>query len=271
MVELTCFSFSLDALVGAASLMREDTGAKTLDFSDTFSSVSGQERVKVDVCVTALFLIPLLLIPNMMDQGPELDLQITEAAATTNRPPHSHSYRPAPAQVTHYIVTPLPPTPPAFWRPHRNLTNLPQQSLVPNQDSYPRPIMTQFENNPISQEMSRPSTLATTRRTTSSTRRTTPTPAPLPLRVTTTRNPPLASIVEPLDNEDAETFKSDLWADIPVEPQPDITKVSNVIERQIQNVRERYEDMGVPRRFLTRDMIWKLIRGETKNSGFHFQ
>ena len=89
MVELTCFSFSLDALVGAASLLREDTGAKTLDLSDTFSSVSGQERVKVDVCVTALFLIPLFLIPNMMDQGPELDLQITEAAASTKTPPHS--------------------------------------------------------------------------------------------------------------------------------------------------------------------------------------
>ena len=269
MVELTCFSFSLDALVGAASLLREDTGAKTLDFSDTFSSVSGQERVKVDVCVTALFLIPLLLIPNMMDKGPELDLQITDTAATTKRP--SHSYRPAPAQVTHYIVTPIPPTPPAFWRPHRNLTNLAQDALIPNHNINPRPIVTQFDNIPISQEISRPATSATTRRTTSSTRKTTPTITPLPLRDTTTRSTPLAILAEPLDNEDAETFNSDLWADVPVEPQPDITKVSNVIERQIQNVRERYQDMGVPRKFLTRDMIWKLIRGEAKHSGFHFQ
>ena len=267
MVELTCFSFSLDALVGAASLLREDT-AKTLDFSDVFSTVNGQERVKIDVCVTALFLIPLLLIPNMMDQGPELDLQITDA--TGEKPSPSHSFRPAPGQVTHYIVTPLPPTPPAFWEPHRNLTDLPQQSLVPNHDINYRPIVTQFDKNP---QTKHPATLATTTRTTTySTRRTTPTIAPLiPISEKSTRYPPQAILAEPLDNEDAETFNSDLWADVPVEPQPDITKVSNVIERHIKNMKERYQDMGVPRKFLTRDMMWKLIRGEAKNSGFHFQ
>lgn len=256
MVELTCFSFPLDAL--------EDT-AKTLDFLDVFSNVNDQGRVKFDVCVTALILIPLLLIPNMMDQDPELDLQITDA--TKEKPSLSHSYRPAPAQVTHYIVTPLPPTPPAFWEPYRNLTDLPQQSLIPNHNLNNRPIMTQFDN--ILQKNSRPATLATTRTTSSSTRGTTI--ALLPLSEKSTRYPPQAILAEPLDNEDAETFNSDLWVDVPVEPQPDTTKVSNVIDRQIKNMSERYQDMGVTRKFLTRDMMWKLIRGEAKHSGFHFQ
>ena len=264
MVELTCFSFSLNPLLGVVSLLREETGAKTFDFSDSFSSVSDKEPVKFDVCVTALLLIPLLLLPNIIDQAPELDLQMTDESAQTEKP----FYRPAPAQVTHYIVTPLPPTPPTFWRPNRNITNLPQQSLTPSHNDHPRPIVTQFESNAFSQE--EPKLNPATTRTTTSTTRTTSLPL-TPLKKTSQQNQPPDSISKPLDNEDAETFKSDLWADVPVEPQPDITKVSNVIERQIQSVRERYQDMGVPRRFLTRDMIWKLIRGETKHSGFHFQ
>ena len=65
--------FAVDALVGAASLLREAgagtplLGART--FADVFASVEDQEAVKLDLCVTALFLIPLLFIPNMISQS----------------------------------------------------------------------------------------------------------------------------------------------------------------------------------------------------------
>ena len=77
MAEFTCFSYPLHSLIDVTSsvFMREasvDTditggGAKT--FFDSFSSVNDPEPIKIDVCVTALFLVPLLLIPNLINQN----------------------------------------------------------------------------------------------------------------------------------------------------------------------------------------------------------
>ena len=72
------------------------------------------------------------------------------------------------------------------------------------------------------------------------------------------------------DNKSVESAGGGLWADVPIEPQPDITGVSSLIERQINIARDKYQQMGVPRQYLTQDMIWKLLRGG-KNKNVHFQ
>ena len=78
MAEVTCFSYPLHSLMDVTSsvFMREAavvdtdiTGAKTFDLLDSFSNVNDPEPIKFDVCVTALFLVPLLLIPNLINQN----------------------------------------------------------------------------------------------------------------------------------------------------------------------------------------------------------
>lgn len=159
------------------------------------------------------------------------------------QPPASKPPQP-PGDYSHYTVTPLPPTPPAFWHPHRNLTSLPQQPIrVPAATS----------------RTSRPTSRTTTTATTTAAPVTTP-PRPSPAAV-----PGVGPATE-------ETFSSDLWTDAApaAGEQPDITQVPGVIERQIQAVRERYQKMGVPRQYLTSKMIFKLIRGGG-GQGFQFQ
>ena len=265
MVEITCFSYSLDALVGAASLLREAgagtplLGART--FADVFASVEDQEAVKLDLCVTALFLIPLLFIPNMisqsLDQVSIMHNNVTEHVLTMSpmQPPASKPPQP-PGDYSHYTVTPLPPTPPAFWHPHRNLTSLPQQPIR-------LPAATSLPQQPIRV----PAATSRTSRPTSRTTTTTTTAAPV-----TTPPRPSPAAVPGVGPATEETFSSDLWTDAASAAggQPDITQVPGVIERQIQAVRERYQKMGVPRQYLTSKMIFKLIRGGG-GQGFQFQ
>ena len=78
MIQLTCFSLPLDTLMfetvsalaqAEQSLVTGLTGgAKT--FSDTFADVSDDpDPVKLDVCVTLMLFLPLLFIPNLINQN----------------------------------------------------------------------------------------------------------------------------------------------------------------------------------------------------------
>ena len=187
-----------------------------------------------------------------------------------------------PQVISHYTVTPIPPTPPTFWEPHRNLTNLPQPQPLPIYPEKLTPnINVQEDFQPVNSNVFE--TLTPVKiPSPSTTRRTTTTTKPTTISTTTTRV--ISSEFEFIDNDDGpsvdyrndesdETFNSSLWVDVPTDadlPQPDIANVSNVIERQIQTMREKYQQMGVPRRYLTKDMIWKLIRGGG-GPGVHFQ
>ena len=174
------------------------------------------------------------------------------------QPPASKPPQP-PGDYSHYTVTPLPPTPPAFWHPHRNLTNLPQQPIR-------LPAATSLSQQPIRVPAATSRTSRPTSRTTTTTTTTT-TAAPV-----TTPPRPSPAAVPGVGPATEETFSSDLWTDTgsAAGEQPDITQVPGVIERQIQAVRERYQKMGVPRQYLTSKMIFKLIRGGG-GQGFQFQ
>ena len=175
-------------------------------------------------------------------------------------------------EILHYTVTPLPVTPPTVWTPHYPFKSTSNNPLRPATIA---DILTPVDSFLLTTERS-----TTTRRTTTTTRRTTTTAT----TASTTTEKQVVNDTEEIslltENQDLsltdqrtdQSFSSDLWVDVPVSgdlPQPDITGVSNVIERQIQNMRNRYVSMGVPRRYLTKNMIWKLIRGGHQ-PGFSF-
>ena len=75
-------------------------------------------HVSCDLCAPLLVILPLLFIPNM--------LPVPEEAL----PPPTPRPTAAPALLATYTIRPRPPTPPAFHRPHRNMTGLtPDQPL----------------------------------------------------------------------------------------------------------------------------------------------
>ena len=73
---------------------------------------------KADLCAPLLVLLPLFFLPNVLTK---LDDSLTP---TPPAPPPTTS---PPALLAQYTIRPGPPTPPSFWRPHRNLTGLSQQ------------------------------------------------------------------------------------------------------------------------------------------------
>ena len=71
---------------------------------------------------------------------------------------------------------------------------------------------------------------------------------------------------------ETENYETGLWVD--VLPEPESPSSSPGLERQVQRLRAHYLQMGVPRSYLTDQMIWKLMQargGQSDDEGFHFQ
>ena len=166
--------------------------------------------------------------------------------------------------LSYYTVTPLPltqPTPQSVWRPHQPH---PQPHPPPHPQPHPqphRPINPYPDNH-----NSKRSTVRTTARTPSTTTSTTTTTA-RPSEILTQGGTTFGSaegekITE--ETEQSQDYETGLWVDVSTEPG---------LEGQVQRLRAQYLQMGVPRNYLTDQMIWKLMQargGQSDDEGFHF-
>ena len=160
--------------------------------------------------------------------------------------------------LSHYTVTPLPPTPPtpqSVWRPHQPL---PPAQVQPQPLPQYRPPPS---SSPHSHLTARPSTAPPTA------------PSPAQTILTSTDNGGDLGLTETSDSSgDYETgdYETGLWVDVPTQPEP-VSSSAEAVRQELEDVREHYVRMGVPRSYLTDQMIWKLMqaRGQTEKS-FHF-
>ena len=170
--------------------------------------------------------------------------------------------------LSHYTVTPLPPTPPtpqSVWRPHQPL---PPAQVQPQPLPQYRPPPS---SSPHSDLTARPTTAPPTA------------PSPAQTFLTSTDNGGDLGLTETSDSSgdyetgdyetgDYETgdYETGLWVDVPTQPEP-VSSSAEPVRLELEDVREHYVRMGVPRSYLTDQMIWKLMqaRGQTEKS-FHF-
>ena len=78
-------------------------------------------RVTADLCAPLIVLLPLFFVPNLLPILPN-DNSDSDTSTTTTEPP--------PTLLAQYTIRPDPAMPPAFWRPHRNMTGLTQDQEI---------------------------------------------------------------------------------------------------------------------------------------------
>ena len=151
-IELTCFTWSLanislsvpflqqhgmqDNFQFGRSLDNMQQGAsrkpRTLDEASKFLEVVSNlvrsaldspisNRVTADLCAPLIVLLPLFFVPNLLPAVPN-DNSDSDTSTTTTEPP--------PTLLAQYTIRPDPAVPPAFWRPHRNMTGLTQDQEI---------------------------------------------------------------------------------------------------------------------------------------------
>ena len=245
------------------------------EVSDFISSVTNHhnlpplsDTIKVDLCVPLLVLLPMFILPNIFPQNPDPKLPI--------QPP-----TPTPTILSQYTVRPLP-TPPNYWTPNRNLTNLPPPQQFPDNVTYKSKVEI------------KPTTAAPTRTRTSTKP---PPPPPVPSQ-------PIYIGVEAeteasVSEDTYEEYQSDFWVEVPAENQePNLTDyvsyedtpsnngygtplappidtskpVASMLTKYGSDLLKQYGKAGEVAAPLTRDMIWKLIRGgSSKDEGDNLQ
>ena len=180
--------------------------------------------------------------------------------------------------MSHYTVTPLPPTQPTpqtFWRPHHPL---PHQTSHPL--SHTQHHLSQTPHHPLEHQTSHP--LPNTQHQTSfptvaavpsvtTPRPTTPRPTtPSPTTATSISTTEYGEVFSLAESDTSGDYDTELWVDVPKEPEL-ANNSAEALRREVQTLREHYLRMGVPQDYLTDNMIWKLMqaRGQTEK-GFHF-